>query len=469
MQISTSSLRTLPPKLALALALVEKSKRAVNARERVRLTPHIEIDNTRGSLVLDPNHVASDLMKPSRYKVYYGGRGGVKSWAASEALLRRAMAKPIRVICAREVQNSIEDSVHHLLKRTIRRMGWDSWFNVTKSYIECTKTGSMFKFKGLRDAAAEDIKSFEDCDICWVEEAKNVSNQSWEFLEPTIRNEGSEIWATFNPEDPTDPVYDRFVAHPRPDSIIHKLNYDSNPYFPKVLEDLRQYHLRLITEASTDQERKQAQSNYDHIWLGEFKKINEALIFRDKCVVEDFPDDLSDKATGGRIFYGADFGFAQDPSTLIRAFEYERDLYISHEAYGIGVELDEMEEFYDSVPGSRQWPIKGDCSRPETISHLARRGFRIVGAAKWPGSVEDGIAHMRGFKRIVVHPRCKHTIDEMKKYSYKKDRITGEELPIIIDKLNHCADAIRYSLDGFIQRRGTLGVWEALAGNQPGR
>lgn len=415
-------------------------------------------------------------MKPSRYKIIYGGRGGLKSWSAAEALLRRSVAKPLRIICAREVQNSIEDSVHHLLKKTIIRLGWNSWFTITKTYIECTKTGSVFKFKGLRDAAAEDIKSFEDCDFCWVEEAKNVSNQSWDFLEPTIRNVDSEIWATFNPEDPSDPVYDRFVTHRRPDSIVHKLNYDSNPYFPKVLEDLRQYHLRLITEAATDQERKQAQSNYDHIWLGEFKKINEALIFRDKCVVEDFPDDLWEKAKDGRLFYGADFGFAQDPATLYRFFEYEHCLYVSHEAWGVGVEIgigenettDEMVQFYESVPGSRQWPIKADCSRPETISYLARQGFRISGADKWPGSVEDGIAHMRGFRRIIIHSRCKHLIDEAKQYSYKKDRVTGEVLPIILDKFNHGFDALRYGLDGFIQRRGSMGVWEKLA-NSPGR
>ena len=368
-------------------------------------------------------------------------------------------------MCSRETQNSIEESVHHLLVKTIARLGLNPWFHVTQRYIS-SQCGARFIFKGLREAAAEDVKSFEDVDICWVEEAKNVSANSWDFLIPTIRKDGSEIWGTFNPEDPTDPVYKRFVANPIPGSIVHKLNYDSNPYFNQILEDERQYYLRLISEAGNEAERKQAQSNYDHIWLGEFKTIHENLIMRDKCVVEDFDEHMWE-LNSGRLYFGNDHGFAQDPATLIRFFIEDRVLYITHEAYGIGVEIDELPEFFDSVPDSRKWPIKSDNSRPETISYLARQGFRISAADKWPGSVEDGIAHLRGFRKIVIHPRCKHAIDESKMYSYKKDSKTGEVLPIILDKHNHVWDAIRYGLDGFIQRRGNMGVWEALA-NSPG-
>jgi len=413
-------------------------------------------------------------MRPARYKIYYGGRGGVKSWSFAEAIIRLCAKHPIRVLCTRETQNSIEESVHRILVQTIVRLGMQGWFHVTKTYI-ASKCGAMIKYRGLREAAAEDIKSYEDVDICWVEEAKNVSSASWDFLVPTIRKDNcityggshpSEIWASFNPEDASDPVYKRFVVKPIPGSIIHKLNYDSNPHFPKVLEDERQYYLNLISEAENEAERKQAQSNYDHIWLGEFKTIHENLILRDKCVVEEF-DEKMWELSSGRLYFGNDHGFAQDPATLIRFFIEDRVLYITHEAYGRGVELDDLPEFFDSVPDARKWPIKSDNSRPETISYLARQGFRISAADKWPGSVEDGIAHLRGFRKIVIHPRCKHAIDESKMYSYKKDPKTGEVLPIILDKHNHIFDAVRYGLDGFIQRRGNMGVWEALA-NSPG-
>ena len=109
-----------------------------------------------------------------------------------------------------------------------------------------------------------------------------------------------------------------------------------------------------------------------------------------------------------------------------------------------------MSVFYDSVPESRKWIIKGDCSRPETISHIKHKGFNISAAKKWQGSVEDGIAYLRGFKQIIIHPRSKHTAEEARSYSYKTDMLINEVLPIIEDKNNQCWDAVRYSLDGYI-------------------
>lgn len=406
-------------------------------------------------------------MKLARYKVYYGGRGGLKSWGFAEALIRTAQVRPVRVICARETQSSIEDSVHHLLKKTINRLGLTSWFTITKTSI-VNKAGAEFKFKGLREASAEDIKSFEDADICWVEEAKNVSATSWDFLIPTIRKEGSEIWVSFNPEDESDPCYKRFVKKPIPGSIVHKLNYDQNPFFPKVLEDERQYYLSLIEQADNETERAQAQSNYDHIWLGEFKKINQAIVFSGKWIEKSFPEDLWEQAKDGRL-QGADFGFAQDPSTLISGFmlpspdKLDRmDLYIEHEAWGVGIEITDMPEFYDKIPDSRKWAIKADGARPETISHIKGEGFKITAADKWAGSVEDGITHIKGFNKVYIHPRCRHTIDEAKLYSYKRNK-AGEVLPILLDKNNHCWDAIRYMLDGLITRKGNISIWEKLA------
>jgi len=134
---------------------------------------------------------------------------------------------------------------------------------------------------------------------------------------------------------------------------------------------------------------------------------------------------------------------------------YDNRLYVEYEAFGHGVELDELPALYDSIPLSRSWPIKADCSRPETISYLAKRkGFNISAAEKWQGSIEDGIAYLKSFDKIVIHPRCRHTAEEFKLYSYKVDPKTNEVLPIIVDKYNHGIDAIRYSLDGYITQAG---------------
>jgi phage terminase large subunit len=418
------------------------------------LAPHL-------SLVDLPGHKLNVLTKAIRHIFLKGGRGSAKSWAVAEVLIKLARTSPLRILCTREYQNSIADSVHKLLSDTITRLGLDDWFAITLTSIK-SKAGAEFLFKGLHNNSKE-IKSTEGVDICWVEEGQSISKESLEFLLPTIRASGSRLIFTYNPENDNDPIH-VMALNPPEDSVTVHVNFDENPYFSKELEQLRQWYLKRIEDAETDVERAQAQSDYDHIWLGETKKINDEIIFSGKCVVQEFPDDLWKKAE--RVFFGADFGFSRDPATLLRFFIVEEVLYIEYEAHGVGVELDEMDQFYEAVPGSRDWPIKGDSSRPETISHIRGFGFNISAADKWPGSVEDGISHIRAFKKIIIHTRCKHTAQEAKMYKYKKDRITGEVLKVIIDKHNHCWDAIRYGLDGYIQRRGNLGVWAKLGGGK---
>lgn len=386
------------------------------------------------------------LFKPIRYKVFHGGRGGAKSWGIARALVVMAASKKLRVLCTREVQNSIKDSVHKLLKDQIEMLGLNPWFRITNESIT-SASGSEFLFKGLRFDPLG-IKSTEGVDICWVEEAQSVSSDSWAILIPTIRKEGSEIWVTFNPGEEQDPTYQRFIVNPPDDSITVEVNYYDNPYLPDTLRKEMEYCKRVDYEA------------YEHIWLGKPKSISESVIFRNRYRVEAFPDDLWLQAD--RLFFGADFGFANDPSTLIRMFMLGTRLYIEYEAYGVGVELDEMPQFYDSIPEVRKWPVKGDNSRPETISYLARQGFSIDAAVKWKGSVEDGVTYLKGFEEIIIHERCKHTADEFRHYSYKVDKKTGDILPIIVDKFNHCIDAIRYGLDGYITSSDSLGTWAQL-------
>lgn len=385
-----------------------------------------------------------------RWRWTYGGRGGGKSVEIARALIILGAIDPMIILCAREFQNSISDSVLALLEAEIYALGLNHFYTVKNNEIT-GKNGTRFTFKGLR-TNLQSIKSMFGIKICWVEEAQTVSQDSWDVLGPTVRANNSEVWVSYNPREATDPTYTLMKRHEAdpPDGgvIIRQVNYPDNAFFPDVLRQEMEYCKRVDYEA------------YEHIWLGLPRALSEAVIFSGKYRVEAFTDDLYLQAD--RIFYGADFGFSQDPSTLIRCFIIGRKLYIEYEAYGVGVELDEMPQFYDSIPEARKWPIHGDCSRPETISYLARQGFNIDGATKWAGSVEDGITYLRGFEEIVIHERCKHMIDEARLYSYKTDRLTGEVLPIVLDKHNHCWDAVRYSLDGYITSADGLGTWAQL-------
>jgi len=346
----------------------------------------------------------------------------------------------MRVLCARELQVSIADSVHRLLSDQISALELDKCFKITQTGISC-RNGSEFIFKGLRHNANE-IKSLEGIDICWVEEAQKVSKESWDLLIPTIRKQGSEIWLSFNPDSPDDETWRRFVLSPPDDAIIRKVNYSDNPFFPDTLEQERAYAERVLNY-----------DDYAHIWLGEPSIISDAQIFKNRWVVEEFT-----APPKTRFYWGCDWGFATDPNTLIRCFITDNKLYIDYEAYGVGVELDEIPQLFDTIPESRKWQIKADCARPETISHIRNKGFNIVPAPKWQGSIEDGIAILKSFEKIVIHPRCKHTIEEMRMYSYKVDRITGEVLPIIVDAFNHCVDATRYALSDYIRNKASLQI-----------
>lgn len=407
------------------------------------------------------------LFRPARYKIYFGGRGGAKSWSVARALVLKTHSKKLRIGCFRELQNSIKDSVHRLIVDQIEALGLTGWFEITQASIVSKATGSEFLFKGLRHNSTE-IKSMEGIDIAWIEEAQLVSQDSWELLIPTIRKEGSEIWITFNPIEADDATYDRFVTHTPPNSIIQKVNFDGNPWFPQTLEFERLHMLKVDPIA------------YAHVWGGECKVIGDAIIFKGKYVVEPFetPTDPSP-----RFYHGADFGFAVDPFALMRMYvtdnpmEYvdvkgilmpkqTQDLWIDREAYGVGVELDDLADLIDKRIGdsAREWPIYGDNSRPETISFLRRRGFRIESSDKWKGCVEDGIEHLRTFRTIHIHANnCPHQVAEARLYSYKVDKNTKEILPEIVDKHNHCWDADRYALDKLIQSRGIHSVWANLA------
>ncbi len=358
-------------------------------------------------------------------------------------MVERCLDRPTRAVCIREVQKSLEQSSKLVIEDKIRTLGVGHYFRVMDKEIRSHK-GGLIIFQGMQNHNAESIKSLEGYDIAWVEEAQALSQRSLRMLTPTMRKAGAEMWFSWNPESADDPVDQMLRGEKRIRSAaVVQANWKDNPWFPESLRE----------EMRSDAER--GVDDFDHVWNGGYLTITAAVIFRNRVSVELFetPEDVD------RFYFGADWGFANDPTALIRGWIRDDVLYIDHEAFGYQTELDDIPALFDRVPGARDWPIKGDNSRPETISYVGRQGFNIAAAEKWPGSVEDGIAQLKGFKRIVVHERCSNIAKEFRLYSFKTDRITGDVMPIIVDKFNHGIDAIRYSLDGYIQQKGEIGVW----------
>lgn len=210
------------------------------------------------------------LFRPKRHKVMHGGRGSGKSWAVARALLLLGAQKPLRILCTREVQKSIKDSVHRLLTDQIQSMGLGQHYEVLESEIR-GKNGTLFVFAGLAQHTVESIKSFEGVDVVWIEEAQVVTKRSWDVLTPTIRKEGSEIWITLNPDMETDETYKRFVEGQPEESdtaFVVQMNWKDNPFFPSTLETERQNTMLRDPE------------NYQNIWEGAARRVSEGAIYR---------------------------------------------------------------------------------------------------------------------------------------------------------------------------------------------
>ena len=201
----------------------------------------------------------------SRYRILHGGRGGAKSWGVARALLIKGAQRSLRILCAREFQTSIKDSVHKLLCDQIIDLGLEGFYEITQASIR-GKNGTEFAFVGLKNNVAN-VKSYEGVDICWVEEAQTTSRLSWNILIPTIRKEGSEIWVTFNPELETDETYQRFVLHPPENAVVQKINWSDNPWFPETLM------------LEKDALKMRDQEAYNTVWEGICRQTVDGAIF----------------------------------------------------------------------------------------------------------------------------------------------------------------------------------------------
>jgi phage terminase large subunit len=382
--------------------------------------------------------VFEPLTRPARYKGAYGGRGSGKSHGfGALAVVNMATRAGFRIVCVREIQNSIKDSVKQLIEDKINQLGLASFFTITDHEIR-GKNGSLAIFRGLQNHTAASIKSLEGFDVAWVEEAQTISQTSLDMLTPTIRKPGSELWFSWNPVSENDPVDRLLRGNPPPGAVVVVANWSDNPWFPpELLADL-------------ENDRARDPGKFQHVWGGAYRTLSEARIFRNWRVAE--------MAVPDRIIWypGVDFGFASDPTAALRACLLDkRTLYIDYEASETGVPTEALPRLLHKVPDIHIWPSRADSARPETIDYLRRNGFpKMRGAVKGKGSVEDGISFLQGLD-IVVHPRCANLQREFASYAYKIDKRTAAILPVPEDDNNHLIDALRYAVEG-LHRKGTL-------------
>ena len=391
------------------------------------------------------------LFDPVRYKVAYGGRGGSKSWAFARALLIQGLQKPLRILCAREVQKSIKESVHKLLSDQINMLGLGSFYQVLQTEIRGVN-GTEFIFSGLADHTAHSIKSFEGIDRCWVEEAQAVSKKSWDILQPTIRVPGSEIWISMNPELDTDETYKRFVASPPEGAVVVKINWDENPWFTPELEAERS-----LCE-------KQRPEDYRNIWLGEPRAAVEGAVYarevakaQEERRIRPVPVDPIVKTH--LIF---DLGFndataiilAQRVSSELRIVGYVEDRYRTLDDYS--AQLKDMRLNW----GSMYLPHDAEA---QTLAAGGKSTAQIMRALGWdvrivPNmDIEEGIRQARmAFGRCYFdETKATRLVECLKRYRRNIPTTTGEPAKPVHDEYSHGADCFRYLsivADGLVSR-----------------
>lgn len=379
------------------------------------------------------------LFEPRRYKVLHGGRGGAKSWGIARALLLIAANKPQRVLCTREVQKSMRDSVHRLLTDQVAALGLGGFYEVLDNEIR-GRNGSLFIFSGLSQHTIDSVKSYEGVDIVWVEEAHGVSKKSWDTLIPTIRKEGSEIWMSLNPEMDTDETYVRFVATSDPDILVIEINWRDNPWFPLELDKERQRSLL------------RDQDEYDHIWEGKPRRVAAGAIYRHEIErvysdgrVREVPyDPLLAVNTVWDLGWNdaMTIGFVQRSPTDVRVIDYIEDRNRTLDWYVAEMERREYRWGTDYIPhDGRARNFQTGKSTEEALRAMGRT------VAVLPQSgIEEGIKQAR-----LLWPRCYfdrsrtvRLLECLKRYRRDINQRTDEAAGPLHDEFSHGADMFRY-------------------------
>jgi phage terminase large subunit len=389
------------------------------------------------------------LFEPHRYKVSYGGRGSAKSWSYARALLIQAAERPMRILCARETQKSIKDSVHKLLEDQIPALGLSRHYQVQKSSITARFTGSEFFYAGLKHNI-DNIKSIEACDVAWVEEAQTVSHGSWKKLVPTIRKKGSEIWISFNPDLETDATYQRFVVQPPTRAKVEKVTWRDNPWFP---DELREEKDDLLARDPDE---------YNHIWEGCPINILAGAIYANELRAADVEGRIKrvpyDRTRPVDCFW--DLGYGDLTSVwFAQAFtgEYRLIDYLESSGKTIQWYLQQMQaRGYVYGTDWLPWDLglhaaqMGSGKSIEELMRLAGRKVRILPKL----SVADGINAARSIlpQCWFDQERCADGLQALRNYRYGEiktlEHPTREPLH---DWASHAADAFRYFAVGIKQ------------------
>lgn len=394
--------------------------------------------------------ITANFMQPARTRVFWGGRGSGKTKGIAKRVVLNVyrlaeMGVRGQYLSSRERLNSLDESSLQELKEAIFSEPWlADYYDVGEKYIRTKNRRIYFSFAGLT-TNLDSIKSKAQLVGNWTDEAEGVSEAAWRKLIPTLRSEGegwhAENIISFNPEKEDSATYKRFVKSPAGDCLVTRLNWDDNPWFPEIL------NLSRLDDLANRPD------SYDHIWNGGFLTISDAIVFSGRFEVKDF----TPQSHWNGPYQGGDFGFSQDPTAAVRCYENDGYLYISHEAYKRGLELDHTADYVTGcIPNFEDYVTRWDNARPESISYLKRHGLpRSTAVSKWPGSVIDGVSFLKSFKKIIIHPRCQNIHKEFRLYSHKVDKKTEDIMPDIVDKDNHGIDALRYAVDPMIKpRRG---------------
>jgi phage terminase large subunit len=392
-----------------------------------------------------PPKLAAVLFVPKRYLFIRGGRGSGKSWSVARALILKAFAKPERILCTREVQKSIKQSVHQLLKDQIAELGLNDFFQVLENEIRGLN-GSAFYFSGLSDQTSTTIKSFEGCTLVWCEEAQTLTQRSWRILTPTIRAANSEIWATYNPELETDETHMMAVVNPPPDTISVEINYPDNPWFPAVLEAERKHA-----------EATMRPDDYAHIWGGQCKPAVEGAIYFESMSqtlaakrIREVPHDASLKT---HVVF--DLGMS-DAMTLLLVQKVASEIRIIHYIEGTQrILADYSSELkalkLDDQPmnwGALYLPHDGFHVKHQTgkddATILRGLGWDVQAVPNIP--VNTGIDRTREmFPRVYFHQsRTERLVECLKRYRWNINSKTGQAVMPLHDEFSHGADGFRY-------------------------
>lgn len=364
-------------------------------------------------------HKLQPLFKPHRYKVLVGGRGGAKSWGVARALLTLGASKTMRILCAREVQTSIGDSVLQLLEDQIHALGLDSFYTVQKTAI-IGRNGTTFGFEGLRHNV-NSLKSYEGADICWVEEAVTVSKNSWDVLIPTIRKDDSEIWITFNPELEEDETYQRFVVNPPDDAVVLHMSYMDNPWFPDVLKQEMEY-MRLNRPL-----------DYENVWLGKPRQAVEGAIYANELDLAFREGRITKVPYNQAHLVNTYWDLGHSDQTAIwfiqqLGFEYRiLDYYSnSHEKLHHYLKIIQEKEYNYGMHYLPHDAKAETLAANKTVENQVRDVLKNVAVVP-AGRVQDGIEQVR-LKFAVSYfdkDKCEDGLTALRRYAYKRDQETG--------------------------------------------